>query len=93
MKTMTRTAMNKLDDIARYNVVRQHCDSQYIIASASAIDKAHAIAENDALSMVDMASDAFPIMTQVWYQDNDQWECIEQFTAKVTGVIFEYLPE
>lgn len=93
MNTMTKTAMRKLNDVARYKVVRQHYESRYIIASALTIDKAHSIAERDAWSLVGMVSDAFPVMTQVWQLQDGRWECIEQFTAKVTGVIFEYLPE
>lgn len=93
-RTTTRTAMNKLNDIARYKVVRQHYEARYIIASTLAIDHAHAIAERDAWSLIGMISDAFPIMTQVWQlQDSGRWECIEQFTVGETGVIFEYLPE
>jgi len=93
---MTKTAMNKLDGVARYKVVRQHGDSHYVIASTSAIDKAHSIAEQDALSFVGMVSDAFPVVTQVWqYQgDSGRWECIEQFTVKgVNAPILEYLPD
>lgn len=94
-RTMTKTAMNKLNDVARYKVVRQHYESQYVIASTLTIDHAHSIALLDALSLVGMASDAFPIMTQVWQLGDDgKWECIEQFTTKgAFAPIFEYLPD
>ena len=94
-RTMTKTAMNKLSDVARYRVLRQNFEAHYVIASTSALSIAHSIAEQDALSMIGIASNAFPVTTQVWQrQDNSQWECIEQFTVKgAFPPIFEYLPD
>ena len=94
-RTMTRTKMNKLQDVARYKVLRQHYDSHYVLASCTSLDKAHMAAENDARSFIGLANESFPIYIQVWQLcDNGAWECIEQFTVKgAFPPIFEYLPD
>lgn len=93
-RTMTRTKMNKLQDVARYKVLRQHHDSHYVIASCTSLHEAHAIAENDARSFVGLVNESSPVYIQVWQLYDGKWECIEQFTVKgVHGPIFEYLPD